>query len=172
MTHDFKERLNWSEEQSDEPFWEEVYKKAFPNMVSLAMCPGDTQSQRLGIDRVVVLSSGRVLKIDEKKRAKVYSDILLEYVSVDRTGALGWIEKDLQIDYLAYAFMPIKRVYLFDWCMLRRAWDHYKDKWMAEYQPKEAQNSTYKTISLPIPIKVLMDAVSTATIIQLETTNG
>jgi hypothetical protein len=98
MIHDFKERLEFSESASGEPFWDAIYRKAFPGMVSHMPCPGDTQSQRLGIDRLILLSSGRVLAIDEKKREQDYNDILLEYLSNDSTGAPGWIEKELQID--------------------------------------------------------------------------
>jgi len=169
MIHDFRERLEWSEAASDDPFWHAIYRKAFPGMVSMTLCSGDTASQRLGIDRVVVLSSGKVLRIDEKKRSAVYDDILLEYISVDTTGAAGWIEKDLLIDYLAYAFMPIRRAYLFPWDMLRRAWLHYGEEWKARYQPPiPGRNSTYTTWSVAVPIVTVRKAVSNATIIQLE----
>jgi hypothetical protein len=136
-------------------------------MVSHMPCPGDTQSQRLGIDRLILLSSGRVLAIDEKKREQDYNDILLEYLSNDSTGAPGWIEKELQIDYLAYAFMPSKRVYLFPWDMLRRAWLHYKADWLKKYQIPPARNKGYCTHSVAVPIVELHSAVKTAMIIQL-----
>ena len=165
--HDFKERLEFSEKASDEPFWDAIYKKAFPNIVNQMLASGNVKSQRMGIDRVVLLSSGKILYIDEKKREIDYQDILLEYVSVDKTGAPGWIEKDLLIDYLAYAFMPSKRVYLFPWDMLRRAWCHYKDNWLEIYARIEAQNQGYKTISVAIPIQILQKAVQTAMVIQL-----
>jgi len=169
MIHDFHERLEWSEAASDDPFWRAIYQKAFPGMVSMALCSGNTVSQRMGIDRVVVLSSGKVLRIDEKKRSTVYNDILLEYISVDTTGAPGWIEKDLMINYLAYAFMPIRRAYLFPWDMLRRAWLHYGDAWKRAYAPPvKAQNAGYKTWSIAVPTEVLRKAVSLATVIQLD----
>lgn len=167
MVHDFRERLAFSEVASDEPFWFEVYKKAFPNMVNFMPCPGDTVSQRQGIDRVILLASGRMLKIDEKKREKEYPDILLEYLSVDTTGAPGWIEKDLPIDYLAYAFMPTRRVYLFPWDMLRRTWINMKVDWLSKYPKIEAQNNGYKTHSIAIPTKDLLIAIKNASIIQL-----
>lgn len=165
--HDFRERLKYSEKASEEPFWEAVYKKAFHNYVNSMPCSGNTKSQRKGIDRLVHLSNGKTLQIDEKKREQDWPDILLEYVSVDTTNAPGWIEKDLDIDYLAYAFMPSKTVYLFPWDMLRRAWKHYKDLWIDEYQEVRAQNNGYVTISVAVPIKVLQDAVTVASIIKL-----
>lgn len=166
--HDFEDQLEWSERAGDEPFWEAVYKKAFPNMVTCVACTGDTKAQRRGVDRLVYLSNDKVLRIDEKKRKKVYDDILLEYVSVDTTGAPGWIEKDLAIDYLAYAFMPIQKVYLYDWPMLRRAWQAYGERWKRKYTPPvPARNNGYITYSVAVPIPILNTAVADARIIQL-----
>lgn len=167
-THDFKERLAWSQAQSDEPFWDAVYRKAFPNLVATVYQSHDGPAQRSGIDRHVVLSNGSVLRIDEKKRERDYGDILLEYLSNSTTGAPGWIEKDLLIDYLAYAFMPTRTVYLFPWLMLRRAWLHYKPEWTDRCKTIEARNPGYVTRSLAVPITVLQRAVQTAAVIRLE----
>lgn len=166
MTHDFKERLNYSLEASDEIFWKEVYKKAFHTMTNL-MTVDDLNKQKLGIDRIIYLDNGKEIYIDEKKREEVWTDILLEYISVDYNNTPGWIEKDLAIDYLAYAFMPIQRVYLYPWDMLRRAWIHYGAEWLKKYKHIEAKNESYSTWSVAVPIKVLQKAVSLATIIQI-----
>jgi len=165
--HDFKAQLKYSEESSDKEFWQKVYTIAFPSMVSNRLTGGDMKLQRLGIDRIVTLSNGANIKIDEKKRREARNDILIEYISVDTTGAPGWIEKDLAIDYIAYAFMPIQRVYLFPWQNLRRAWLRYKPYWLADYRPIIAQNRGYKTISVAVPISVLANAIWQASIIQL-----
>lgn len=167
ILHDFEDQLAWGEAQGYEPFWTQVYRKAFPNMVNHMLGSGDTQSQRMGIDRIILLSNGRMLRIDEKKRRQDYPDILLEYVSVDTTNAPGWIEKDLAIDYLAYAFMPSKRCYLFDWLMLRRAWLRYGDEWKQAHRIVTAQNKSYKTYSVAVPIEVVRNAVRQATVIDV-----
>lgn len=165
--HSFQVQLAYSERASHETFWNDVYRKAFPNLIAQVPCPGDFASQRQGIDRVLVLSNGRLLKIDEKKRERVYPDILLEFLSNDRTGAPGWMEKDLVIDYLSYAFMPNRKVYMFDWLFLRRAWLHYRDEWKQRYRTVKALNSGYMTHSVAVPIPVLQTAVRTASIIEL-----
>ena len=165
--HNFDERLQWSEAQSDEPFWDAVYRKAFPNLVNHMLGSGDTESQRKGIDRVILLANGKTLYVDEKKRGKMYDDILLEFLSVDTTGAVGWIEKDLQIDYLAYAFMPNRCVYLFDWQMLRRAWIENGESWKQKYKIIKAQNKNYTTHSVAVPIKTLLVSLVKATIIEV-----
>jgi hypothetical protein len=166
-THDFDERLQWSETQSDEPFWDAVYRKAFPNLVNHMLGSGDTESQRKGIDRVILLANGKTLYIDEKKRGKMYDDILLEFLSVDTKGTAGWIEKDLQIDYLAYAFMPNRRVYLLDWQMLRRAWIKNGEDWKKRFRIVKAQNKNYTTHSVAVPIKTLLVSLVTATIVEV-----
>lgn len=167
-TNDFRTDLGYSIEASDEPFWDAIYRKAFPDMVGHMPVSARSQAQYLGIDRVVTLASGKTLYIDEKKRRKDYGDILLEFVSVDKTSAPGWIEKDLQIDYLAYAFMPSQRVYLFPWEMLRRAWRQWGSIWKQTYAPVKAPNKDYNTWSVPVPIEKLRAAVSTACVIQLD----
>jgi len=167
VIHDFDEELEYSEKASEESFWFDVYKKAFPNMVNCMSGWGDTESQRKGIDRVILLANGKTLYVDEKKRRKVYRDFLLEYISVDKTGAPGWMEKELNIDYLAYAFMPIKRCYLLPWPLLRRAWLHFKNDWLNKYPIKPAENKGYKTLSVAVPRNIVIQAIKRAVIIQL-----
>lgn len=168
--HDFKTCLRWSELQSDEPFWQEVYRKAFPDLVVCAStaAAGKSALQTQGVDRYIVLKSGRELRIDEKKRGKKYDDFLLEYISNDKTRSPGWMNKPLRIDFLAYAFMTDRRVYLLQWDILRRAWLHYKAEWIRKYGTKEAQNRGYKTLSVPVPIHVVQNAIRTAGIIDIQ----
>lgn len=165
--HDFQERLEMSQKASDEPFWENVYRRAFVGYVGNLPVLVDSPAQRLGIDRFVVLSSGKELRIDEKKRETVYPDILLEYLSNDQTGAPGWIEKDLLIDYIAYAFMPAKRVHLYPWQQLRQTWVKYGPAWQKTYKKVPAQNAGYTTWSLAVPIAVLDEAIREVSVIQL-----
>ena len=167
VVHDFHERLDFSEQAGHEAFWDAVYRKAFPSLVMHQSVIGDSACQRAGIDRVILLSNNKSLYIDEKKREREYNDILLEYISADTINSPGWIEKDLAIDYLAYAFMQSQRCYLFSWPLLRRAWQNFKPVWIKRYPRIEAQNHGYKTISVAVPIEVLRRAVSTAAVIQL-----
>lgn len=152
---------------SYESFWDAVYRKAFPGLLNHMQCLGGSDNQRMGIDRVIQLSNGKTLYIEEKKRRESYPDILLEYVSVDTTGAPGWMEKDLIVDYLAYAFMPTKRCYLYPFPVLRRAWIKYRDEWIGRYKIVKAYNEGYTTISVAVPIEVLKQAVAVASIIDV-----
>jgi hypothetical protein len=164
---DFDTDLQFSLANRDEPFWIAVFRKAFPNMVSSVLCENMAQ-QRAGIDRIITLSSGDLVRVDQKLRRKVYSDIALEVVSVDRpVEKPGWIMKDLAIDYLAYAFLPTQRCYMYPWLLLRRAWLLCGRRWEAEYGRIPAQNPTYTTWSVPVPIEVLQDTIARAWVIQL-----
>lgn len=174
--HNFQEQLDYSEEASCEPFWDAVYRKAFPNMLNHMICSGDTQSQRMGIDRLLFLSNGMTISIDEKKRKEVWPDIALEYISVDRTGAPGWMEKDLSIDYLAYAFMPTRKCYLFPWQLLRRVWIERGEKWKAwakeeahGFRIVKAPNKGYFTYSVAVPTRSLLKAIEHATLVDVST---
>ena len=162
--HDFKERLDWSVRASHDTFWVAMYRKAFPDMLYCDLIT-DKDKQKAGIDRKIVLDSGLVLLVDEKKRSEVWPDILLEYES--SPGRPGWIEKNLAIDYIAYAFMPTKKCFLYPWQMLRRAWLHYGDRWKAQYKHVPGKNPGYTTMSVAVPIGVLAGAVRNAAIIDV-----
>lgn len=177
---DFHVDNHYSLDASEEAFWNAVYRKAFANLSRSELCT-DIAKQRQGIDRVLYLTNGRVLYIDEKKRRREYSDILLEHTSNIERNTPGWIEKDLAIDYLAYGFMQSKRCYLFPWAMLKRAWGRYGASWKAMYLPPVigetlvGNNQTYHTGNVAVPIKVLRTAVSTASVIDVSmeiATNG
>lgn len=178
--HSFAKSLAWGEEASCEPFWEAVYRKAFPSVVSISRNGAANGAQWLGIDRWVCLSNGKVLTVDEKRRKLERDDILLEYVSNDRTNAPGWVKKNLQIDFLAYAFIESRRCYLFPWLLLRQSWQTYGEEWLHRafarepgFRLVEAQNPGYVTKSVAVPTRLLLEAVSRASIIDLpEATHG
>lgn len=174
-TWDFQKNLSFSEAASEEPFWKAAYTAAFPSFAGFLPNPNDNAAQRLGIDRVVLLNSGQVLRVDEKKRRQDYGDFCLEYESNSKTKVPGWIEKDLAIDYLAYAFMPSRRVYFFPWHLLQRAWNENKAEWKQfacfgsfGFRFVEAKNNGYVTSSVAVPKNRLYAAMNRASIIDVE----
>ncbi len=167
----FGNDLAWSLAGGHELFWSAVYQKAFPNLQHLELCD-DLTKQKQGVDRVLYLSNGNVLYVDEKKRGRIYSDILLEVLSNEERNTPGWIEKDLTMDYLAYGFLPNKRCYLFPWPILRRAWLQFGDTWKRKYGVRRSSTQVgftgiYHTVNVPVPIDVLQRAVTTAAIIDV-----
>lgn len=164
--HDFKEQLDYSLQTDHEPFWEAVYRKAFPTMIGMSTIT-DMGLQRFGIDRIIKCPD-RLVFVDEKKREETWSDILLEYISVDTTGAPGWVEKDLLIDYITYAFMSTKTVYLLPWVLLKRAWIDNKEDWKRRFKIVSAKNSNYTTHSVAVPISVLIAEINEVLVIKVK----
>jgi len=174
----FRDDLAYSELQEDEPFWEQVYRRAFPYFVAMMATPGKTQAQQNGMDRVIALADDRLVRIDEKKLKHNYDQFCLEYISNDRTKTPGWIEKPLTVHFIAYAFMPSRRVYLLPWNLLRHAWLANRQTWKDRaarnepgYLTLKTPNHGYNTISVCVPISEVyraIAAVAQAQIIQVD----
>lgn len=162
MSADFTNDLAWSHAQSDQPWWEQVYREAFTGYVGMRDVRQDGWAQRAGIDRYVDLRDGTSLKVDEKVRRRDYPDICLEYWSdVDRK-VRGWVAKDLSCDYIAYAFEPTATCYLFPFQTLRRAWRLNRERWVSTYPRVEAKNAGWTTVSVAVPTDVVLDALRDA----------
>jgi hypothetical protein len=164
--HDFEQSLEFSHKSSDLPFWGECYKAAFPNMVGMHDHRQDGAHQRQGIDRSVILDTGKPIWIDEKVRGrnkltgKCYEDIALEEWSNFERQVPGWVQKSLFADYIAYAIAPLGRCYLLPVLQLQRAWSVNSDKWKQDFPFKiKARNPGYTTVSYGIPVSVLFPAI-------------
>ena len=171
--HNFNDSLEKSKSQEDAAWWPIVYKKAFPGYVSAMSVRGDGWAQRGGIDRVITLSSGKTITVDEKVRYRSYGDILLERWSNKDKKKPGWIQKDLACDFIAYAFVPDERCYLFPFLQLRAAWKKYGREWVTDAEANKnglklvhAQNEGYVTESICVPIPALMAAISDVQIVE------
>lgn len=171
VIHNFKTQNAYSQQPDDEAFWSSIYSKQFPGFVGFILNNRNNAAQHMGIDRVIFLDNGQTFRIDEKKRPLTRGDILLEYISNDRTGTPGWIEKDLPIDFIAYAFMDTRTAYLLPWHFLRRAWRENKSKWLKEaddrtngFSKVPGKNPTYTTWSVAVPVNALYFAINRASI--------
>lgn len=164
--HDFRRDLAYSHSQTDQPWWEDVYRRAFPDFHSMTDLREDSDHQRMGVDRHVTLSSGRVVEIDEKVRRRDYGDILIEYWSDEQRRKPGWAAKSLRCDFIAYAVEPSATCYLIPFQQLRAAWRANGASWVETYGRREAANRGYVTVSCPVPVAVLFDAITVATTIR------
>ena len=160
--HDFVESLKKSQAQAGNPLWERVYQRAFPTLQTMADVRQDGWAQRGGIDRVLILSSGKTIHVDEKVRDKDYGDILLEYWSDEAGRVPGWIAKDLACDFIAYAVLPSSKCYLLPFHTLRLAWQLNRRHWVEKFKRIEAQNRGYVTVSVGVPADILLSALSEA----------
>jgi hypothetical protein len=169
MRHNFATSLAVSKQTEDEPWWHEIYSRAFPGYLSAVSVREDGWAQRGGIDRVVTLKSGKTLTIDEKVRQQAWGDIALERWSDRVRKKPGWMQKDLACDFIAYAFVPIQTGYLFPFLMLRRAWLSHGREWCelasnqeAGFRVVLADNGNYVTESIAVPTATLLSAVREA----------
>lgn len=162
VIHDFDESLDLSNRRAQELWVLDMYRAAYPNVETLAYVRKDGWAQRGGVDRVVTLSSGKTITHDEKFREKVWNDFCLEYFSDLRQKTRGWVAKDLACDVIAYAFVPIKTAYFLPFQTLREAWRRNHESWVSEYPKIDAENKTWITRSVAVPIPVVLDALGDA----------
>jgi len=162
MPHDFYRSLAESHAQADAPFWGDVYRRAFPEIRSMVCVRDDGWAQRGGIDRMITLSCGRTIPIDEKVRKEDWPDILLERWSDEGRRVPGWIQKPLACEFIAYALIPSRRCFLLPTLSLQAAWRRYGRRWCETYPPIRAQNRGYVTLSVAVPPDVLLPAMNDA----------
>lgn len=166
MIHDFQESLSASHAADQLPIWEKCYRKFFPDFAAMVNHRQDGDHQRIGIDRSVILTNSKQFLVDEKVRfrnritGKVYEDIALEEYGDEDKGTLGWAEKSLLADYIAYAIAPLGKCYLLPVPQLQMAWRIHKSAWKRTYSfPIRAHNKSWTTISWGIPVPVLFKAI-------------
>lgn len=160
MVHNFQDSLKKSQEQADAPWWIDVYREAFPDLAATVNVRDDGWAQRGGIDRVLTLNSGKTLTVDEKVRAGDWPDFCLEYWSSYEHKTPGWVAKDLACDFIAYAFIPSATCYLLPFQTLRRSWRDNHKEWVKNYLPVKAKNKGYTTISVAVPIEIVMQSMA------------
>jgi hypothetical protein len=151
---------------ADSDWLRAAYKRIFPDLVAAPRIKADGWAQRGGIDRLLMLSSGRVISVDEKFREEEYQDFCLEYISDISRSTPGWIEKDLACDFISYVFVNSRRVYLLPVVLLRLAWLANRPAWIDRYRRIEAHNfergRSWKTVSVAVPIDVVFTALTDA----------
>lgn len=156
--------LDESERIARLPFWETVYKRAFPDFEFFEIIPKtNIELQFAGIDKIIFCST-RSYTVDEKNRYETYDDICLEYVSNSlehKPKCYGWVCKELKCDYIVYNIMPTRTCYFLPVKELQAAWLENCTKWKDEYGivKSEKHNKDYRSFSCPVPPDVLLQAV-------------
>ena len=163
--HDFRASLALSQSHADAPWWLDLYRIAFPTLLSAVSVRDDGWAQRGGIDRVLTLACGRTYTVDEKVRSQDWPDVLLEQWSDEARRSPGWVQKPLACDFIAYAFAPSRRCYLLPVAPLHRAWRMRGRGWIECYGQRRAQNTGWVSASVPVPVDVLMSAMIDAMLV-------
>lgn len=168
--HRFAHSLALSQDSSRRPFWEQVYRDCFPGFLSMTTIEPDGIAQRAGIDRIVTLSTGKHIYIDEKYRNQPHEDICLEVWSDVERGVHGWLQKEVWSDFVAYAIPAFKRCYLLPTLQLQAAWRRRESEWRERADHKfngfrwiRAENATngrtWTTESIAVPFELLFTAL-------------
>lgn len=163
--HDFATSLALSQDYADAPWWMDIYRRAFPTLISAVSVRDDGWAQRGGIDRVLTLACGRVYTVDEKVRTNDWPDILLEQWSDERRRVPGWVQKPLACDFIAYAFAPSRRCYLMPVALLQRAWRLNGRRWINQYGQRRAVNPGYVSANVAVPISTLTQSMVEAMLV-------
>lgn len=182
--HQFSDSLAFSRSQRGAIWWERAYRLAFHNFQQMGGPAGNGWCEKAAVDRLIFLSSGKVIKSQEKVRKEAYKDILLEYKTGGRP---GWIADDSDADYLAYGILPTGECWLFPFPLLRRAWKKTGPLWVQEARAEVRNNVLYRdrkykfvrttseregrrwiTESLAVPRIYVLEAIKEAIFVQSE----
>jgi len=123
VIHNFQDQLEYSAKLSDEASWVSFYKRLWPDMIAAVRIDKNSQFQKWGIDREILLPNGKRFSIDEKKRKLDYGDLLLEEWSVAdfdyenrkviRGKKIGWaLDPEKRCDFVAYAVQSSGKCFL------------------------------------------------------------
>jgi hypothetical protein len=167
--HVFRESLARGENARMQTFWDEAYRIHFPTVQGVERFT-NMKDQRNGRDTRLTLAGGEIIHVQEKTRPdrRVDTDIALEFAHQGpRYNKPGWVELDLQIHYLAYAFAALRRVYFLPWHQLRLAWLKHGNYWKATHFIAKAPNSGYTTFSVCVPTKELRGAIARMALVEL-----
>jgi len=156
--NEFKVDLEYSLEASENKMFDNFYFRVFPLLKEIKIVK-ELDLQKQGIDKILIFKNGRKLLIDEKKRRSIYNDILLEEYSNFEKKIVGWLGRNKVTDYLVYAIMPTKKVFLLPFVLLQKAWLHNYHQWFKTYGRVFARNNTYKTSNIPIPSEILLISI-------------
>ncbi len=174
--HDFNASLDVSNSGKYNELFDACYRAWFPNLEVITRHLLYGYWQTGGIDTSVILTTSQQILIDEKIRLKgpggrIYNDILLEHVSNDRKNTPGWVCKPLLADFIAYLNVPLGTCYKLPVNDLQNAWEINKNEWISRYGIKPAQNKGYRSLSTPVPVNILLDAIKDLTVLKTKDNN-
>lgn len=175
VVHEFNASLQKSKTRLSDDLVNRIYHSLIKEDIQcICDMSHDGDHQRKGVDRLIVLKNSKVLTFDEKVRETVYwtdlnktdYDISLEYISVDKTNKVGWVNNsNITADYINYIVYDSEQnryiCVLLPTIQLRLAWQQYGDYWLKTYRKNYhvANNKDYKTLFCPVPRNVVMRAI-------------
>ena len=160
----FQKSLRASQTNEAMPYWKDIYKKIWPDFGCAVDILINGWAQRAGYDTIITLHSGTVIKIEKKIDHTPHENFFLEYL-VD--GKPGWIEKDLDCDFIAYAFQSRGECYMLPYQLLRLAWRMNREVWKEEHTMRPVNNGTFKAIGAAVPVDRVLKAMMGCCLIRI-----
>jgi hypothetical protein len=158
--HNFQSSLRQSHEDTELPIWKEAFARLFPGFQALLWHNEDGEHQRAGCDCSVILQNSKQVLLDVKVRYSPYTDILLERWSNLEAQVPGWVVKPLRADFIAYAVLPLGKLYLLPVLPLQAAWRANEEEWMRIGKLIDAPNGGYVTRSWALDPDTIFRAMS------------
>ena len=159
ITHNFNVDVEYANDKDISDWLNKAYHKKFPHLTNIEHIGDKDKRQKLGIDKILYFES-KQLFIDEKIRREYYPDILLEEYSVYEKKTVGWMGKKKHTDYIVYVKVPSREFYFLPFTLLQLAWLQNYKVWLEEYGRVFSNNEGYRTSNIPVPIKVLYNAMN------------
>lgn len=161
--HNFRQSLEKSFLYEDWIGWSRIYASAFGEDFSMISTRENIELQKKGVDRIITLKHGKKITVDEKVRPTwMGKDIALETYSNISTKSLGWVCKPLHCDFIAYALIAQSMCYILPVIQLQLAWQKHGEEWTEKYKTFYANNGSYLTEFVPVPINILYSKIGDA----------
>jgi len=153
---DFNIDLEYSLEEQDNEIFDNFYHRVFPKLQNIVFVKSK-ELQLKGYDKILTFENGKEIFIDEKKRRNDWKDILLEIWSNYEAKKKGWFITS-EADYIVYAFMQSKKVYLLP-LLIMRVWAKKHWNYFCMFSTISSKNKYYTTISKAIPTEILLEGI-------------
>lgn len=143
----FADDLRYSESVTVKAIMRAAYERVFGPGIEIQNEPNNRAFQYSGVDAVIHRPGKPPIAIEEKARRRWYGpDIALEYRAGDGSG-VGWIEKRLSCDGIAYAVIDQEKrvavVWIINYADLARAWLANKAAWVQRYTRKASNTGRH-----------------------------
>jgi hypothetical protein len=156
--NDFKQHLDFAEDLAKAAAFDDIYFRIWGKQIAeikTVSYEEDPELQLKGVDKIVRLESGKEIYIDEKLRHKWYKDICIEEYSDYDAKKGGWLADGKLTDWVAYGVVEAGVVFFMPYPILKATVRTHYRKYLDTYGRKFAENKTYRTSFIPVPVKVL-----------------
>jgi len=156
MTWEFEERLSSSMHRLGDQRTTEILREYFASPIDFRV--DFSPRSRAYAHDLEVVAFGEKYLMEEKRRQKDFGDELLEDVSNNKTGRLGWTWNSSTVHFVLFVYPH--RWTIWPGFALEQAWRTNRHDWAEVYGYRYAENRGYRTVNVAVPTEILKSAVS------------